>query len=220
MNKKYELIIFDWDGTLMDSTQHIVECLQYAAKAMQLPIKDARQCKEVIGLGLHEALSALYPQLDSREAIQTMADHYRECFLDPYRPASKLFEGVKNMLQALQDQGYDLAVATGKSRRGLDHVLAQSQLKDYFLITRCADETFSKPHPLMLEEIFTELGTKKALMVGDSEYDILLAHNAGIDALGVAHGVHDTERLLEKGALTCLHAVTEIVHWLNDNNSQ
>jgi len=216
-NKPYELIIFDWDGTLMDSEVQIITCMQRAAKTCKVRIPTDNEVRHIIGLGLTEAVQAIYPNANQQD-IQQMFDAFRVHFLGADRPPSRLFPQVEAILEQLNDAGYLLAVATGKGRAGLASVLVETGLKHYFITTRCADETFSKPHPQMLEEILYYVGLEshQALMVGDTTYDIEMAANAKMDSLGVAWGVHPSENLIKTGAKACLkQSLTELPIWLN-----
>ena len=212
---KYELLVFDWDGTLMDSVAKIVACTQAAAKDMDLPVPAFDEAKQIIGLGLQEAMARLFG-ITNEDTVQAVAERYRYHFLGDEPTPEIMFEGAEALLQHLDESGYLLAVATGKSRRGLDHVLDKTGLADKFVITRCADETHSKPNPQMLQEImdFTGVDKGKTLMIGDTEYDMLMAGNAGADGLGVTYGVHDREHLLANGALDCIDELTQLNSWL------
>ena len=211
----YKLIIFDWDGTLMDSQARIVACLDESARDLSLPALTKNQYKNVIGLGLSEAIRQLYPDLDTSH-VQSFADRYRYHFLTANDTPSGLFADVKIMLQKLIDKGFMLAVATGKARRGLDRVLEETQLESFFHGSRCADETRSKPHPQMLEELLDEFGliSDDAIMVGDTEYDMLMARTVGMDALAVSYGVHDKDNLMKHEPLSCLDSINELSDWL------
>ena len=192
---RYQLIVFDWDGTLMDSTGHIVSCMQQAITQLSLsPLEDS-EISHIIGLGLNEAAYALYPDA-SATTVEQLANTYREIWLNsPHN--TPLFDNAQNLIQTLADQDYFLGVATGKSRRGLNKVLKSTSLEPFFDATRCADECHSKPHPQMLEELMGYLGVepKATLMIGDTEYDLQMAHNAGADSLGLSHGAHGIDTL-------------------------
>lgn len=213
--KKYELIVFDWDGTLMDSEARIVTCMQRAADDTGYSRPGDADVREIIGLSLERAVSQLFADTDDR-AVSRITDAYREHWLGDDVPYSPLFPDAGEVVEQLSEAGYLLAVATGKSRRGLDMVLLECGLGPRFHATRCADEAFSKPHPQMLEDILTDLNTEpaKALMIGDTEYDMQMAGNARVDALGVIHGVHSEERLLQHGAKTVLRSLAELPTWL------
>lgn len=214
-NRPYSLLIFDWDGTLMDSAAHIVTCMQSAIKRLNAAPCEDEAIRNIIGLGLNEAVLTLYPEAD-QAFIQAIADEYRQEFLVRNQQKTELFKGTRLVLEQLQAEGYDLAVATGKSRRGLDKVLTETQLGQVFPITRCADETFSKPHPLMLEEILTDLNTdvSQALMIGDTEYDIQMANNIKMDALAVTYGVHSLERLQTFKPRGYIDRISDLPNWL------
>ena len=216
MSGPYELIVFDWDGTLMDSAGRIVTCMQRAAADLAFAVPEPESVREIIGLGLAEAMARLFPELALAEQGR-LVEAYRGHLLGSELPASPLFPGAVELIEGLHNRGLRLAVATGKSRRGLDSALAETGLEPWFPITRCADETFSKPHPQMLLEILTDWDThpSAALVVGDTEYDMQMAANAGVAAVGVAHGVHAAERLLAHGALHCFDDLTQLSRWLD-----
>lgn len=199
MKQKYQLIIFDWDGTLMDSTAQIINCMQLTISRMSVEPRSDGEIRNIIGLGLEEAIHSLYPR-STTQFINQAALVYRDYYLFKDKTPSPLFAGVIDMLDELREQEYMLAIATGKSRRGLDKGLDETALHDYFPITRCADETRSKPDPQMLNEILTDYNSDKsiALMVGDSEYDLQMANNVQMDSLAVSYGVHSLERLLKQ----------------------
>jgi phosphoglycolate phosphatase len=216
MDRKYDLIVFDWDGTLMDSAGHIVAAMQHAIRGLGLPARSDTQLSELIGLGLNDAFARLYPELNTAATLRLLSQ-YRQHFLNPPVPGATLFAGVRETLMQLQAAGYRMAVATGKSRRGLDRALDEAGLRSLFATSRCADECASKPDPQMLEEILWECEIKpiRALMVGDTEYDMAMARSAGVAALGVAWGVHDPGRLLMAGANIVLSAVPDLPSWLS-----
>lgn len=213
--RNFELLIFDWDGTLADSEAIIVAALQKAITETGLQPRNAEAIRQIIGLGLHEALKQLYPAAADR-VLQQLGDAYRQAYLMATTQPVPLFDGIRELLETLEGHGYLLAVATGKSRQGLDRALRDSDLHRYFAASRCADETLSKPDPLMLFELLEELdvSANSALMIGDSEYDMDMAQQAGIAALGVNSGVHDRERLLQCQALHCLETLNELPSWL------
>lgn len=213
--KPYTLLIFDWDGTLMDSVAHITTCMHNAIAIVAAEPRTDAEIRNIIGLGLDEAIQHLYPQA-SPAMIRQLVDEYRQEFLVRTRQGSELFAGVHETLRTLAAQGYGLAVATGKSRRGLDQVLAETGLDALFPITRCADETRSKPHPQMLEEILTDYDVSRhdALMIGDSEYDLLMAQAIGMDSLAVTYGVHELARLLRYQPHGYIHDITHLPAWL------
>ena len=215
-----KLVVFDWDGTLMDSEAQIVACMQAAIEDLRLEARSGDEVKNIIGLGLHEAVAALYPQAEA-DLVHALADRYREHWLTGDRQ-SQLFPGVEETLHLLKDEGFRLAIATGKGRRGLDKVLRETGLAALFDATRCADETRSKPHPLMLEQLMAELRSAPAqtLMVGDTEYDMEMARNAQAHPVAVSYGVHEWPRLQRHGPLTCLDQITELGDWLAELSGQ
>ncbi|MDD3517418.1 MAG: HAD-IA family hydrolase [Chromatiales bacterium] len=207
----YRLLIFDWDGTLMDSEARIVACLQGAVGETAAAPRTPAELRNVIGLGLAEAVRHLYPQA-APDFIEAFIHAYRRRFLDEDGAPSRLFEGADMVLDELERAGFWLAVATGKSRRGLDRDLRETGLAGRFHATRCADESHSKPHPAMVEELLQELGmpASDALVIGDSEYDMLMAHNARTDRLAVSYGVHEAERLLQHAPIALIHDIREL----------
>lgn len=213
MQKSFELLVFDWDGTLMDSEAHIVTSMQRAMSDAQLPEMAREKIRDIIGLGLREAIARLLPEA-SEDLHLTLVDRYRYHFFadDPCEP----FEGAELVLQVLTAQGYLMAVATGKGRRGLDRVLESTGFGQYFVATRCADETCSKPDPQMLREIIDVIGVmpSQTLMIGDTEYDLEMANAARTASLGMDYGVHSRERLLACGPLGCLSSIKELPDWL------
>jgi len=219
--RAYRLLVFDWDGTLVDSAGRIVACMRAAARETGLPLLPEERLRDVIGLGLRQALARLFPGADE-EALARFAARYRHHYLNgAYRPV-RPFPGADALLEALEARGYWLAVATGKSRAGLERSLDEHGWRGRFLATRCADETCSKPHPQMLLEIMEELDVppERTLMIGDTEYDVLMARQAGADALGVAHGVHGRERLLARGALACVGGLDAVLDWLEGRSEE
>jgi phosphoglycolate phosphatase len=210
----FRLIVFDWDGTLMDSEAKITDCIQAAFCDLgeQPPSREAS--RNIIGLGLSEAMFELWPDADEGQR-ECVVERYRHHFLGSNETPSALFPGARELLDWLWDRDYMLAVATGKSRRGLNAALQDTGLADRFHATRCADETSSKPHPQMLLEIMDELGMRGSdtLMVGDTEYDMQMAQNAGTGALAVCYGVHGRERLLRQRPLGCIETIQDIRPW-------
>lgn len=215
--KRYELIVFDWDGTLMDSAGAIVRAIQAACRDLDLPEPDDARARHVIGLGLQDALSHAVPEL-APERYGQMVERYRHHYLSRDHELV-LFDGVEEMLADLAAAGHLLAVATGKSRIGLDRALGHSGLGAFFQASRCADECHSKPHPQMLEELMLEFGIapESTVMIGDTSHDLGMAMNAGVDGLAVTYGAHPHEHLLEYRPVACLHTVSELAAWLRDN---
>ncbi len=217
MNKQFRLVVFDWDGTLLDSEGRIVECLHAASQEAGLASLPPKTLSNVIGLGLKEAVETLYPAIDAA-VYHHFLERYRHHYLFASQTPTPLFTGAREMLEDLYQRGFWLAIATGKARRGLDRVLAEQDLAHLFHATRCADETFSKPHPQMLLDIMDRVGAEpdQTLMVGDTEYDILMAHHAKTAAVGVGYGVHGRERLLRHPILACVDSLGELAAWLGE----
>jgi len=214
--KQFDLIVFDWDGTLMDSTATIVKSIQAAARDLGLPIPSREAASHVIGLGLAEAMQAvLGPDVDPKY-YPRMVERYRYHYLTKDHELT-LFDGVPEMLEALTQQGYFLAVATGKSRVGLNRALNAAKLLTTFAATRCADETFSKPHPAMLQELTRELGQdlKRTVMIGDTTHDLLMAQNAGSAGIAVEYGAHPVDQLYACQPIFSAKNVPELHAWLD-----
>jgi phosphoglycolate phosphatase len=215
--RAFDLIVFDWDGTLMDSAAAIVAAIQAASRDLELPAPDEQRARHVIGLGLADALAYLFPELAASEH-EAVAGRYRHHYFagDHEIP---LFEGVGEMIDELAASGFLLAVATGKGRRGLDRALAATGLATAFHATRCADEAFSKPHPAMLLELMDELGIDAArtLMIGDTTHDLQMARNARVAPLAVTYGAHTSECLRACAPLACLDSVTALRAWFAAN---
>lgn len=214
MKNRFDLIIFDWDGTLIDSIDWIARCLQNASNETRHATPDYQAAKDVIGLSIERAIEALYPTANPDEVI-TLVNRYETAYFSKKISRDDLFSGVFEMLETLKLQGLKLAVATGKTREGLDEALNATNTLDLFCITRCADETKSKPHPLMLEEImqFTNVSPQRTLMVGDSTHDLQMALNAGVASIGVASGAHDSEQLKNYSPLHCFLQPTELLKY-------
>lgn len=214
MAEQYDLIVFDWDGTLMDSAAAIVQAIVLAARDLGLEAPPEARARHVIGLGLSDALRQAVPDLPESE-YPRMVERYRHHYLSRDHELV-LFEGVFEMVVGLAEAGRMLAVATGKSRVGLNRALAHSGLGDFFHATRCADECFSKPHPEMLQQLLGELGVdrQRALMVGDTTHDLLMARNAGVDALGVTFGAHPRSVLESEAAVALVDTPAELAAWL------
>ncbi len=214
----YELVVFDWDGTLMDSTHVIAASLQDACRDVGVAVPSERDAKFVIGLNLDDTFNHVAPALDVA-GRQRLSERYRHHFL-ARENEMPLYDGVREMLDDLRARGHRLAVATGKARRGLDRVLDSTGLRASFEATRCADEGFAKPHPdmlLMLLDI-TGVQPRDAVMVGDTTHDLELAANAGIDAVSVSYGAHDEGLLATRPAKARFASVTELHRWLVTKN--
>ncbi len=210
-----ELVVFDWDGTLMDSEARIVASMQAAFTEAGREPPPSAAIREVIGLGLEEALLRLLGDSSDGAMPEIMA-RYRHHYLVANSTPTPLFDGAQALVEALHQRGQLLAVATGKSRRGLDQALDQTGLRHWFHATRCAEETLSKPNPEMLVQLMDELGVRPAntLMIGDTDYDLLMAQNAGVRALAVGYGTQPPERLLEHRPLACAPSIAVLADWL------
>ena len=191
------LVIFDWDGTLCDSLSRIIRCMQLAAADVGVAIPAEAAVKDIVGLGLREALAALYPEAPDT-LIQSLRAAYSNYFVElEMETPSPLYDGAIEVLERLKGDGYLLAIATGKSRRGLDRVLLSTGFGDFFHSSRCADETCSKPNPLMLTELLNEfaLDAAQAIFIGDTEFDMAMARQIDMTRIGVGYGAHSLERL-------------------------
>ena len=215
MDKAYRLLVFDWDGTLADSLNHIVNSMQQASLALDIEVRTRDEIRNIIGLGMNEAMAQLYPDL-SAGAVQELVDRYREFYIAMPAQQVVLYPDAEETLGHLYAEGYLLAVATGKSRSGLQRALDDTGIHSLFHASCCADEAFSKPHPQMLQRIMEELGVapQESLMIGDTEYDLQMASNAGASAIAVMYGAHEPQRLLEHEPLTCLNSLKELPAWL------
>lgn len=218
MKSRYDLIVFDWDGTLMDSAAAIVAAMCAACRDLALPPPTDARARHVIGLGLQEALTYAVPELLAHD-YPKMVDRYRFHYLSGDSELA-LFPGVYEMVESLAGSGRMLGVATGKSRKGLDRALQHTRLEAFFGATRCADECFSKPHPEMLEQLMDELGVSPArtLMVGDTTHDLDMARNAGVDALAVAFGAHPRGALVHAEPLAIIEAPAAFAQWFRENS--
>lgn len=217
MAKRFELIVFDWDGTLMDSTGAIVASIQAAARDLGIPEPSDERAQHIIGLGLIDALRHALPDLPA-ERYQDVALRYRQHYLSRDQDLL-LFDGAEALIDELAAADHYLAVATGKTRKGLDRAFAVSGLGPRFHASRCADECHSKPHPQMLEELMDEFGVEPeaTLMVGDTTHDLLMARNAGVAALGVAYGAHPRAALEAEDPIYCAANVAELAAWLRQH---
>jgi phosphoglycolate phosphatase len=213
---KYRLLVFDWDGTIIDSAATIAESIREASREMGLGIPSVERARHVIGLGLQDALTAAVPELSAARYPEFVAS-YRKHFL-ARKDSMQLFEGMRDLLEDLKGK-HVLAIATGKSRRGLDHDLEFHQLKPLFFASRCADETSPKPDPAMLLELMHELDVAKegTLMIGDTSHDLEMARAAGVDALAVTYGAHPEVGLRACGPLGCMPDVKTLWQWLKTN---
>lgn len=211
----YDLVIFDWDGTLMDSTGLIASCIQRSCRDMGLAVPAESEARWVIGLGFVESVEHVAPGLDPERQAQ-LAQSYRRHFVEREHEAP-LYEGIPELLAGLRARHRRLAVATGKARRGLDRVLASTGLGPFFEATRCADEGQPKPHPDMILHLLGETGVdpRRALLVGDTTHDLELAANAGVDAVAVCYGAHGEALLRARRARHYAASVGELREWLD-----
>lgn len=212
MNVRYRLLMFDWDGTLVDSIGHIVDSMQGAITAVGRAPLPAERIRGIIGLGMREAIMELLGADLSADFIEDFKAAYRRYYFRPDAP-QRLFPGARSLLATLAEAGCLLAVATGKSRRGLDLALREFDLAACFHASRCADETRSKPDPLMVQELLAQLQIRpeEAAVVGDTVHDMAMARRAGVTAIGITHGVDDSERLLRHGAQFCIDRLPDLV---------
>ena len=214
---RYSLIVFDWDGTLLDSAGGIVECIQEAARDLRLPVPARETASHVIGLGLRDSLRTAVPALPEGQ-YREFAEAYRRHFL-ARQGSMALFPGVRELLQDLHAAGHRLALATGKSRSGLEHALESTALRRYFAASRCADETNPKPDPAMLLELMAHFAAApgQALMIGDTSHDLEMARGAGVDAVAVTYGAHPGAALRALAPRACVASVAELRAWLTTN---
>lgn len=214
MPRRYEFLVFDWDGTLMDSAAAIAESLQMACADLQLPVPSDQQARHIIGLGLADALRHTVPSL-APEHYGRLIERYRIHFHARDKDTT-LFAGVREGLESLRSAGFLLGIATGKSRRGLDRALAATGLGPCFHASRCADEGFSKPHPGMLEQLMGDLAVQASgmLMIGDTTHDLQMARSAGVHGLGCAYGAHPREALVAMAPLAVADSFGEVMAWL------
>jgi len=215
--RRFDLIAFDWDGTLFDSTAIIVRCIQRAVADVGGTVPTDREASYVIGMALAEALAHAAPDVP-RDLYPELGQRYRHHYM-AHRNDLSLFEGVLPMLDALRERQHWLAVATGKSRRGLDEALATVQLRGVFNGSRTADETAGKPDPRMLHELMREFGTEpeRTLMIGDTTHDLQMARNAGCASVGVSYGAHEPGGFAVLEPEAVVHSVSELHAWLAAN---
>lgn len=213
LQHKYDLVIFDWDGTLMDSIGAIVSCMQAAAHDLSIEVPSERAIRDLIGLSLPKILNILFTDLVHLH--EDIVSRYRHHFLSA-NTVSPLFEGSELLLKQLFIHGYTLAIATGKGRPGLDRVLALSGMGHYFAASRCADEMKSKPDPMMIDSLLAHFNVPahRAVMIGDSVHDLHMANNAGVAAIGVSYGANLVEQLQTANPLAIVDSVAELVHYL------
>lgn len=214
MLERFDLVVFDWDGTLIDSTATIARSIQAAAADLGLPVPDFERASHVIGLGLRDALALAVPDLEPSRAA-AFSERYRVHYLAA-EDQFDLFDGARELIAALGTRGTQLAIATGKSRAGLARALDAARLHGVFAATRCADQTHPKPHPAMLLELTDELmvAPERTLMVGDTTHDLQMAAAARTHAVGVTHGAHPVEQLRALAPLALFDSLIELHAWL------
>jgi len=214
MAKRFDLLVFDWDGTLLDSTGAIVDAVRAACRDLGQPEPSAEHARQVIGLGLADALRHSVPGL-SEDQFPQMVERYRHHYLSRDREL-QLFAGAPELIAQLHASGFLLAVATGKSRQGLDRAMSHCGLGLYFSASRCADECFSKPHPQMLDELMAKFAVppERTLMIGDTTHDLQMAINAGVAGVAVDYGAHSAQTLAALNPLARLHSIAELARWL------
>jgi phosphoglycolate phosphatase len=217
VGKRFELVVFDWDGTLMDSTAVIVASLKAACADVGLPVPSDERAQHIIGLGLYDAMAYVLPGVDTAiypSVVERYGHHFR--LQEPQMP---MFAGAEEALRELNAAGHRVAVATGKSRRGLDRVLEKTGLGPLFHATRCGDESTTKPQPGMLLDLMRLLGVEPArtLMIGDTTHDVQMAINAGVASVAVAYGAHPRGQLQALQPLACVDRPQELWQWLRHN---
>jgi phosphoglycolate phosphatase len=214
MPRPFDLVVFDWDGTVVDSTAMIARSIQKAAADLGLRVPSLERASHVIGLGLRDALAAAVPDL-AADRIEAFTERYRHHYI-AIEQEIVLFSGIRELLVELTESGAVLAVATGKSRRGLDRSFAATGLGMFFAESRCADETHPKPHPAMLHEITAALAMsrQRTVMIGDTTHDLAMARSAGTASIGVTYGAHPRAQLEAEGALALVDDVAELRTWL------
>jgi phosphoglycolate phosphatase len=215
--KKYELIVFDWDGTILDSPAAIAECIQGACGELGLEVPDRERASHVIGLGMQELMRMIAPTL-AAERYGEFNEAYRRYFR-AREPSMQLYPGMADLIAHLARK-HALGIATAKSRRGLERALDATGLRPHFRASRTADETHPKPHPAMLLEIMEETGfdSSRVLMIGDTSHDMQMARAAGVDALAMTYGAHREEGLRACGPLGCFSSVKDLSDWLKTNS--
>ena len=215
--RRFDLIAFDWDGTLFDSTAIIVRCIQAAVRDVGGTVPTDKEAAYVIGMGLMQALAHAAPDVPP-EKYTELGNRYRFHYLQ-HQDDLSLFDGVLPLLNDLRERGHLLAVATGKSRRGLDEALHSVDLRGVFDGSRTADQTAGKPHPLMLQELMAEfdVAPERLLMIGDTTHDLQMAVNAGCASVGVSYGAHEPDAFHALQPLAVVHSVRELHDWLLNN---
>lgn len=208
------LYIFDWDGTLCDSLDKIVGCTLAAAKEINIPPPSEDAVRNIIGLSLKSAISQIFPDISSQQLTLLLESFSRHFVSDDFAK-TEFYPGVKKTLDQLLNDGHHLAIATGKSRKGLDRIIKEMELEEFFHGSRCADETTSKPSPHMLEELLDEfsVGPSEAVMIGDTEYDMSMAQQLGMPRIAVSYGAHHIDRLRVYDPVLCVDQIDQLLAW-------
>jgi len=212
------LYIFDWDGTLSNSLNKIVSCTQAAAEELNMPRPTDDAVKDIIGLSLPNAIQRIFPNITDKDFKQLMEVYSRHFVAADNASPIDFYPNVRETLDQLLADGHHIAVATGKSRRGLDRVFNEMAMVDYFHGSRCADETESKPHPRMLNELLEEFSVtaNEAVMIGDTEYDMDMARQINMPRIAVSYGAHHIDRLIPYEPVLCVDGIHEILNWQVD----
>lgn len=212
MIKNYDLIVFDWDGTIINSIDWIVDCLMHVGVHFEQEVPSEQSCKDIIGLSLSKAMTTLFPSVDEQMTVDMVAV-YRQRYMSKAVTESDLFEDAKTVLNALQNQNKTLAVATGKGRSGLDRALDGTKTRHFFQELRCADTMASKPNPQMLFDIMqsTGIAAERTLMIGDSTLDLLMAQKAEVDSIGITTGAHNQNQLMVHQPIACIERLNELL---------
>ena len=216
---KLNVLIFDWDGTLVDSIERIIEAMHIASDTCGVPRCTDQAVRDIIGLAMPQAYDVLYPDAEDAELKQRFISTYSDQYIILEEAPSRFYPGVMDALDNYRSAGYQLAVATGKSRRGLHRVLSGHKMLDYFDITRCADETRSKPDPLMLHEILKHCSAapQQAIMVGDSPFDLRMANNANVPSVAVSYGAQPLSVLNQENPVLSINSFSELTDWLQQH---
>jgi phosphoglycolate phosphatase len=217
LDRRYDLVVWDWDGTIMDSTPTIVHCIQQACRDLGFKEPDDSLASSVIGLGIHDSLRRAVPWIEPVH-FPSLTERFRYHYLAKDHELH-LFVGIRELLEKLRADGYLLGISTGKSRVGLNRSLEFHELGHLFHETRTADESFSKPHPGMLLELSdaTQVSVRRMLMIGDTTHDLDMAANAGVDAVAVTYGAHPLVTLKASPSLAHVDNVQQLAQWLNNN---
>lgn len=221
LHNPYSFVIFDWDGTLMDSTGRIVSAMQTSAANVELPIPSTKAVKGIIGLSMQACMDKLFPEA-GEEQRAALLEEYRFQYVEGDDTPTPLFEGVMDSLEWLKGNDIKIAVATGKSRAGLDRVMKEINLLNYFDLSICADEAEGKPHPEMVHRLLDKAGHKKeqAIVIGDSIHDLHMAQNAGVDSIGVTSGANEHEELTPYSPLAVFENVIHIQGWFQSQHKK